>query len=105
MANVTVGGPPNYTPNNGNIKVKHNGSLKVNPPSQGCTVCLSQAVNGQSTYSSSNGTDFDIDFTGVPLGTVIDFCTCAYNTTCSATGSRIGADPGHTITIDSSGGK
>ena len=103
MANVTVGGPPNYTPNNGNIKVKHDGTLKVNPPSQGCTVCLSQTVNGQSSYSSSNSTDFDIDFSNIAEGTVIKFCTCAYNSTCDPNAPGIKDDGGHTITIDSSG--
>jgi hypothetical protein len=103
MAELTVSGPPNYTcsPDNGNLHIKHNGTLKVNPPSVGCTICFSQTVNGQSNWGFSNGNKGDIDFTGITAGTIITYCTCAYNSTCTATGIR--ADPGHTITIDSSG--
>jgi hypothetical protein len=104
MAELTIGGSPDYkcSPHNGNLHVKHNGTLKVNPPSEGCTICFSQAVNGQSNYSYSNGNQSDISFSGIAVGTVLDYCTCAYQSTCTPT-PRIANDPGHTITIDSSG--
>lgn len=103
MAELTVSGPPNYTcsPDNGNLHVKHNGTLKVNPPSQGCTICFSQSVNGQSNFGFSNGNQGEISFNGVAAGTVLTYCSCAYNAVCSPSGIK--GDAGHTITIDSSG--
>jgi hypothetical protein len=99
---------PDYkcSPNNGNFQFPNNTTLSVNPPNAGCTLIFSvnvPAQNGQTTYNFSNGTQQDIDFSGFSNGTTIKYCATAYQGSCTPT--SLAEDTGHTITIDSSGGR
>ena len=95
---LTVYGPPNYLCSTEDLSFPNNTKLVVTPPSVGCTICFSQKVDGKTQYDIAGGTTKEIEFKSFNANDVIDFCTSAYQTACTASG--IGADPGHTITID-----
>jgi hypothetical protein len=99
---LTVSGPPNYTCSPQNLSFPDNTKVVVTPPTQGCTICFSQKVDGKTQYDIAGGTTKKIEFKGFNANDVINFCTWAYQTPCDPTASRTTDDPGHTITIDTS---
>jgi len=95
---LTVYGPPNYECSTEDLSFPNNTKLVVTPPSDGCTICFSQKVDGKTQYDIAADTTKKIEFKGFSAGDTIDFCTCAYQTTCTPVSPA--EDNGHTITID-----
>jgi hypothetical protein len=103
MAELTVTSDYKCSPDNGNLKFPNGTTLSVNPPSNGCCLCFSVAVNGQQSYGFPNTTKTDIPFSGFSNGAVITYTAGAYADPCTCPDSPV-ATVTHTITIDTSMG-
>lgn len=103
MPELTVGKPPKYkcSPDDGNFKFPNGTDLTVDPPSEGCTLCFSVAVDGNKQHNIAGGAKQDIPFSGFSNGTNITYTAQAYETPCTGNPT---AETTHTITIDDSMG-